>query len=280
MKNIKRTDTHRPSVIIPSEYEFVAHECIKLETFGDAAFINTERERLRLHMEKTGGTYAGHEHGGNCMVCGAWAVYTNLFYHEKTNSYVRLGGDCTENMWADDFGMKRFRKNAADARKNQKGKNKAIALLGDRGLERCWELAIADWDESFKWEERTIRDIVDKLVRYGSLSDKQFDFLGGLLGKIDGRAEAEAKKAEEKATAKDAPEGRQTVDVEVVSVRAQDSDYGVTYKMLVKSVDGWKAWGTQPSSCPAVGDTIKLCATFTPAPDDSKFAFFKRPTVK
>jgi hypothetical protein len=280
---IKRTDTHRPSVINPDEYEFVANECIKMEGFGDAAIILREREVFRVHKDRTGGTYAGHEHGGNCMVCGSVnAVYTNLFYHEATNAYVRVGTDCTEKLWHGDFGMGRFRKGVENVREFQKGKQKAAALLGDRGLSRCWDLHLAEWNEDkpFQWEERTIRDIVGKLVKYGSISDKQYAFLDGLLGKIDGRADREAKQAIEKAAAKDAPTGKQEVEVEVVSIKVQEGYYGDVTKMLIKHADGWKAWGTRPAGNAEIGDTIKLAASFEPSRDDAKFAFFKRPRLR
>src|SRR3954467_8647095 len=92
---MKRTDTHRPSAIIPSEYTWVAQEVAPIFGLGDCHFILAERERIRAHMDRTGGTYAGHAHGGNCMVCGnANAIYTILFYHEPTNSYVRMGERC------------------------------------------------------------------------------------------------------------------------------------------------------------------------------------------
>lgn len=279
---MSRTDIHRPSAINPEDYDFVAFNCVKLESTGDMMFLNQQRLLLANHKERTGGDFSHHEHGGNCMVCGSVnAVYTATFYHEKTNTYVRVGTDCTDKLWSGlSFEMSRFRKHADDARKNQAGKQKAQALLADRGLERCWEINVAEWNESMKWEERTIRDITDKLVRYGSLSEKQFDFLSSLLGKIDGRVAVEAKRKAEADAAKDAPEGKQKVEVEVVSIKEQDSYYGISYKMLVKSTtDGWKAWGTHPSFGPEVGSTIVLSATFQPSQDDPKFAFFKRPRV-
>ena len=91
----ERSDVHRPSALNPEDYEFVGQEVSKFEGIESCEFILREREAIRAHMAKTGGNYSGHEHGGNCMVCGSPnAIYTVLFYHQKTNTYVRMGQDC------------------------------------------------------------------------------------------------------------------------------------------------------------------------------------------
>lgn len=63
-----RNDTHRPSLINPSDYEFVAFECVKMEDLGAAQFAMAERVRINSHMKQTGGTYSRHQHGGNCHI--------------------------------------------------------------------------------------------------------------------------------------------------------------------------------------------------------------------
>src|SRR5882672_4280684 len=93
-----RNDIHRPSQIEHLDYEFVCNEVIKMEGLGDAIFMMDERKRKAAHFARTGGKYADHEHGGNCHVCGAAAIYTVLFYHSKSNSYVRTGGDCADKL--------------------------------------------------------------------------------------------------------------------------------------------------------------------------------------
>src|SRR5215469_17049189 len=94
-----RTDIHRPSAIVPDDYEFVAFEHIKIESFGECEYVLQQRRLIQQHMERTGATYSAHEHGGNCMICGnVMATYTILFYHAKTNSYVRAGQDCAQKL--------------------------------------------------------------------------------------------------------------------------------------------------------------------------------------
>lgn len=135
---MKRTDTHRPTALIASEYSYVAPDYIKIDGLGESKLLLEYRAQISAHMARTGGTYSTHHHGGNCMVCGnAQALYTHIFYHEATNSYVRMGGECATQvdmggLWRqhDD----RLRKAVKDARDYRAGTQKAAALLADAGL--------------------------------------------------------------------------------------------------------------------------------------------------
>lgn len=277
----KRDDVHRPSTIEPSDYEYVGQESIAIEGIGDCEFILAERRRIEEHQRRTGGHYSSHEHGGNCMVCGSVnAMYTILFYHAKTNSYVRMGADCAAKCeMSGDFGSKSaFRRAIEDAREAIAGKRKGIALLADYGLSRCWDIYTGrDCD---RWEERTIGDIVSKLVKYGSISEKQQSFMRSLLTKIDSRADTEAKRAAEKEAADDCPEGRTTIEGVIAKIRVDAGPYGEVTKMLVKATQGFMVWGTRPSGIgwQQVGDKVKFTASLTRSESDSKFGFFKRPT--
>lgn len=315
-----RTDTHRPSQIIPDDYEYVAVECLKMQGLGDIYFIREERARIQAHMARTGGTYSNHEHGGNCHCCGAHCIYTTLFYHEKTNSYVRLGSICAGKLdMGDAKAFRAIQKAVKEAREAQKGKRKAEQVLCDNpGLSLAWKIYVAVDDETLKslgcmtyvtrcdephWDMTrecvTVKDIVHSLVKWGSLTFKQEHFLKSQLERITNREKLEAQRAAEKATAKDAVAGRVTVKATVVSIKEHSSDYGVSLKMTVKTDDGWMAWGSVPSnlelfdhptektlSGDAVqrvlkrGDQIELTATFTVSDRDPKFSFFKRPIAK
>ena len=303
-----RTDIHRPSEILPEDYQWVAIECIPIFGLGDALFIQRERERIRAHMAATGGTYSSHEHGGNCGVCGnANAIYTHLFYHAKTNSYVRFGDTCAQKVEVsvNERAFNEFRKNVQDARKNVAGKAKAAATLADLSLERAWDIycAWADASDNYEvrnaltsqFEENTVIDIVSKLVKYGSLSEKQTTFLGNLLKKIDDRSAKKARWAAESAAAAPAPTGRIEVSGEVISAKWQPgyARYSEdTLKMLVKTDAGWKLWATVPRAAVDElangnndvakvirGGRITIKATVEPSQDDPKFAFGKRPTL-
>lgn len=327
-----RKDIHRPSVINPADYEYVAIEVMTVESFGDCEALLAERAKIAAHMERTGGKYSSHAHKGNCHVCGAHAVYTALFYHAATNTYIRTGMDCAAKMDACDEALFRRIKDEVTASLQAKtGKLKAKGILAEAGLTKCWELYEANWldpelakegwtiereseDDHYNceridkhtndtvclkclnygyytgklrkvkhydmtFEYRTIIDIVGKLVKYGSVSEKQMWFLSKLLKDHDTKNEREAKYAAEKAKAADCPTGRQTVEVTVIKTEWKESEFGSSLKMLVKADAGFMLWGSVPSAQHDVkkGDRLKLTATITPSEKDAKFGFFKRP---
>lgn len=278
-----RTDIHRPSVIQPEDYEFVGLETQKVEGMSDVYAVIAERERINAHMERTGGKRSGHEHGGNCHVCGAHCVYTALFYHQKTNTYIRTGMDCAEKLWqCDAIRFRVFRDAIRAAQEHLAGKRKAEGVLIQAGLERAWQIANLPSPGSNPWAYNTLCDIVRKLIRYGSISERQIGFLKSLVEKIDKSDEVQAKREMEREAAEDAPEGRVEFTGEVLSIKEQESQYGTTWKMLVKSVDkGFKVFCTIPSSMDVVrGSRVQLCVTITRSDKDPKFGFGKRPTGK
>jgi len=306
-----RTDVHRPSVVQTSDYEFVAFENIR-DAYGilvTCQILMEERERIREHMAQTGGTYSRHQHGGSCHICGAHAIWTVLFYHCKTNSYIRTGHDCAELLQAGlEERFRRWKKSVDNYLQAVAGKRKAKKILEDAGLLAAWneyetpsptmcpahlQSNMLDYEVAaelrrkcpdcqrlyFHPEESTVRDIVGKLVRYGSISERQMNYLRSLLDRIVRRDEIEAKRAAERAAAADCPTGRIPVRGVVVKAAYYDSDFGSTFKATVKTDAGWLVWVTVPSSASASrGDRVRFTATVTPSSDDPKFGFGKRPT--
>lgn len=292
---MNRTDIHRPSAIVPSDYDFVAFEYLKLDSLGACDALMRERAKIEAHMARTGGTYSSHEHGGNCMVCGnVFATYTVLFYHRPSNVYVRLGQDCAMKLeMSNDGAYNRFTAAVRDAREAQAGKRKAEATLNDAGLSSAWALYNAQWSESFRNDETIARDIVSKLVKYGSLSEKQVAFLRSLMERIERRPQIEAQRAAEAAAAPAWVAGRQVVTGEIVSAKWQENDFAygaeASLKALIKLADGRKLWTTLPrvfydtqSDCAtwARGKQITINVTVQPKDGDHSFAFGKRPTLQ
>jgi hypothetical protein len=282
---VARTDIHRPSAINPDEYEFVGFDYLRADDLGAALFLAAERENIRNHRARTGGTYSQHEHGGNCHICGSVnAIYTATFYHKPTNTYIKTGLDCAEKLECE--GIAAFKKKVTVARERKAGRQKAIAILSDHSLLEAWEIFIENDVEktnAFKYEEITIRDIVGNLVRYGNISDKAIAFLHRLLENISSRARRAAEWAAKKAAALPIPEsyttGRKTIYGKVLSLKEQESNYGPVTKMLVEHEDGWKLYGNRPKSLSgaAVGDTVQFDAGVQVSKDDPKFGFFSRP---
>ena len=233
-----RKDVHRPAAIEPADYQFVAFDYLPSSPgdIGQAMFLAEERRRKRDHMEKSGGHYSQHEHGGLCHICGSVnAIYSASFYHAKSNSYIKAGLDCAQKLECS--GIEAFRKNVKKAKEAAAGKRKAAAILAEKGLGKAWEMYEADvayrkafaaenkaWHEAnpdpemisdksgygmiavgapkFKEcsrDELTALDIVGRLIKWGNISDKAADFLGQLLERIEKAPEVAAAKAAAKA---------------------------------------------------------------------------------
>lgn len=288
----KRTDVHRPSVVIPDDYDFVSFHSHHEEDF----YLNEmNREMFRQHMAAhPGAKFSTHSHGGSCHVCGANAATVARFYHIPTNTYVEVGETCMEKMGSGDpKAFKYFLKAGRDARQNAAGKAKAEMFLKDAGLDRAWELFLEwtteDVDYHFRVEGHmiTLSDIVHKLIKYGSISEKQQAYLAKLIEMIDNHAKVQAERDAERAAAADVPEGRIEIEGEVVSVKINEGFYGYQIKMTVKHESGWVVWGTMPNALveevegrqeELKGQKVRFTATVKAAEDDPKFGYFKRPT--
>jgi hypothetical protein len=275
MATATRNDVHRPSAIEPADYYFVALGYQKCDGLEDVYAISVNQARLRAHMERTGAKFSNHAHGGNCHICGAYCIYTAIFHHVPTNTLIETGMDCAEKMdMGDAVEFRTFRDACLAAEHNRAGKLKAQHVLSERGLSRAWELSCLDKDPTTEpprecrhctygcekcdgtgwvgnsWQ--TLRGIVGNLVRYGELSEKQFEFLATLVDRVDNyerlKAEQDAERERERLAAEDCPTGKVKVTGEVISTKVQDGQYGPQYKMLVKDDRGFKVWGSIPSS--------------------------------
>jgi hypothetical protein len=284
--HVKRTDVHRPSAINPAEYAYVAYDYVGGDADpGTMLALRGQRDLFRRHRERTGGKLSDHAHGGTCFVCGALALHLVIWHHAPTNTYVETGEECAAKIdrGFDAVGFSVFRSSVRDAREAQAGKRKAQAVLSDLGLSGAWELADYVGGER---DEQTVRDIVGKLVKYGSLSEKQVAFLRTLLDRIARRPQILAEKAARDAAKADCPTGRVEVEGVVISTKVVDSDFsrfGVL-KMLLEHATGYRVWGTVPDAVhiPAgglKGVTLRVRATVTPSDKDPKFGFFKRPVL-
>jgi hypothetical protein len=272
-----RTDEHRPSAIIPEDYGFVCFQYHGVADLGAVLEQEAQRAILKAHQERTGGFWAQHEHGGSCHVCGAHALYLVIWYHEKSNSYIQTGSDCADKMDMSYGDMNRFRRAIADAREAHAGKKKAIAVLGDNDLMQAWEVYESTDDHS---EECVIRDIVGKLIRYGSISDNQTGYLRSLVTRINRRPIVEAQRAAEREAAAPVPTGRMRVQGVVVGTKTVEDAYsyngGEKTMLIIKANEGFKVYGSRFNNL-GRGDVVDMTATLSPSKDDPKFGFYKRP---
>jgi len=295
-----RTDEHRPSVINPEEYEFVA---VTYNSGGLEAVLHdaAQRQIIREHMIRTGGVYSMHEHGGSCHVCGAHANYLACFYHAPSNSYIEVGETCCGNLGGNHkAAFRNMRKSVTDWNNLKTGQTKAKQILQDAGLNTAWDIyeehekMAADFragivlDHFHSEEMGIIANIIGKLVRYESLSDKQINFVRKMLNDLasgntreERRKNLEAKWAAENAAAESCPEGRTQIEGVILKLKEPD-EYAQfpSWKMMVKDNRGFRVWGSVPSSIEEAnkGDKVRFTATITPSKDDDKFGFYKRPS--
>lgn len=314
--NTNRTDAHRPSVIKPEGYTFVCFDYIGGSDLGAILMLAEERKKFQAHMDSTKGRFSSHAHGGSCYVCGAFACYLCTWYHAETNIYIQTGEDCAQKMDMSYGDMNAFRRAVANAREAQAGKKKAIAALGDLGLMQAWEVYLQEFPKHCtgcgadgqdangddngafqpctcdiqarirafeQFEERTIRDMVSRLVKYGSMSDKVVAYMKVLFEKILQRPIIAAKRAAEQEAAAPVPTGRVIITGRVLTVKQvkrptyRYGDTGFSTKLLVQGLTGFKVWGNQFMNAQK-GDLITFTATIQPSDKDTKFGFFSRPT--
>jgi hypothetical protein len=132
-------------------------------------------------------------------------------------------------------------------------------------------------------------DLVDALAPWGSSGTRRYpqalvavavtlEQFGWLNAEDTETARTElAQIAEKEATEIEVPEGRRTVEGEVVTVKWQDNAYGGNLKMLVQA-EGYRLWGTVPRAIDDVerGDRVQFTATLTAK--ERGFGFYSRPS--
>ncbi|WBF79046.1 hypothetical protein SEA_BOLT007_78 [Arthrobacter phage Bolt007] len=145
-----------------------------------------------------------------------------------------------------------------------------------------------DWHEAMD-TDAFLLDLWSKAFDY-ELSAKQVAAVASSLRRRADRASAKAAEAE----AAPVPEGRYELEGEIASVKAQEGDYGTTWKMLVTHETGYKVWITIPGSVLDANDAegeegwrpvdalkgrrVRMTATVEASRDDRAFGFGKRPT--
>lgn len=272
-----RTDTHRPSVINPAEYMFVGilYDPQAAEVVGGNQLLAEESHKIHQFMEEHGARWATHQHGGSCMCCGASALYLGVFYHEPHNECITVGQDCAVKLamgHESDFRHARERVRSAIAEAERKA---TIARwIESNGLTQAEELYKGrSLMSSGSRDVDTIIDIMGKFHRYGSMSDKQLNFVRALLQRINGDAPPEEPKGI-------CPSGRINITGTIISIKDVKSRWGTKQKMLVKTPENYKVWGSVPRGLEAVkGAQVSFVATVTTSEQDASFGIFSRPLM-
>lgn len=149
---------------------------------------------------------------------------------------------------------------------------------------------LAGWRDAMD-NNAFVADIWTKAFDY-ELSEKQ---IAAVAKQLQADADRAAARAAEKAALNPVETGKQTISGEVVTVKYQDSQYGGSWKMLVKDDRNFKVWGTIPNAIfnqqtaetedsynaspnELVGRKVSFNATVEASDDDKTFGFYSRPT--
>jgi len=263
MSMTKRTDVHRPSVISPEDYKFV---------------------------EGLAGYHDYRYPASRCAHCGKAIRYAIRFDHLPTGNRIEVGEECANYLDSPDrisYLIKQLKTAARNAAKKEKAE---MQWFERREVMEEQAPDVVEWMEEHQWNTERfdfLHSMKAAYERWGSLTERQIDSVRNIMQKRAEQAARQLEEAEQLESAPAAPEGRQTVTGQIVSVKWHDSYYGRVCKMLVKLLDGNKVYGTVPESIHEyVADTenasyndlwVRFAGTFTRSETDEHFSTFKRP---
>lgn len=274
----KKPTIHNPTHFEPSDYEVTDYlDNKRPQYFGqDRDAYELEVKWWKEEMARTfGPNWIKKIH--HCIHCGNGNVrWITAVYHAPTKETVVFGSDCTERLGFPN----RVAWKLAELQSREQAKHARIKIwnMRVRFLEAHPEVATAieTAKQPLHAGNAFVQDVLSKLDRYGSLSDKQ---VAAVLSSLARDVEHAARKAAEATEVKGpAPEGRTTVTGLVLSTKDVEGDWGTTTKMLLKLSNNARVWLTAPRSSDIFrGDTVTVTATFEVSKNDPSFGFGKRP---
>jgi hypothetical protein len=229
-----------------------------------------------------------------CTHCGNTQVrYICAVKHRPTGVNVVFGDVCVERLQFanhDSFKAEQVRARAAQGNANLRLFHQREQFLASYPAFATVLNNVEEMSHPDHARNGFADDILAKFQKYGCLSERQVECFIQSLDRdhVYARQAAEraAQEAERRFTAQPAPEGRQTVEGEVVSVKRYEpaaSYYGAEtiMKMTVVLTTGAKVWLSVPNAADSSsikGCKVRFAATFTRSATDQLFAFGKRPS--
>jgi hypothetical protein len=246
-------------------------------------------EKFNTHGHKFLGVVDAGQVVNTCSHCGAGIRYLAKFMHIESGKIKNIGETCLMNSVDSSVTIqfKKLRKEAKLNAQRENMKQKRIDFIAANPVIQTlidYVDAHSTGKDAFGYEGSAfLISLYFQFKKYAELSEKQ---LASIEPAIVRQSETDQKNAEREAVKIDlinsgvqAPEGKITIEGEVVGLKEYESQYGITYKMIVKADAGWAVFATIPSNInPAKGDRVRFSATLTRSQDDPLFAFAKRPT--
>lgn len=293
-----RKDIHRPSSpdFDPAAYE--VHGVWDMKPDVESPYAVQERLRI-INSLIARGYRSGAGSSQQCGHCGARIRYAALMVHTTTREYIYVGETCLDGRF-ESLTKAEFQ---AVRRASAEGKEAAAKAARIAALVDAHPLLADLTYPEITWPDvagEFVSSIAGQLRRKGQLSDAQISGVErALLRNVaEENRHAEKEAAVAAGTVEPAPTGRVAVEGVITSIRDHDTDFGTSWKMVIRADAGWAVWMT----CPAtlidqamteqsalsndewvgwdkllVGRRVRVTATLTLSKDDPTFAFGKRP---
>lgn len=267
----KRTDPHRVGVIVPADYDYVLSFSLASSIDGwPLPAINVDRIVELRRSEKFANIHATNQ----CDVCGAYFIHGDVWKHTPTGEHITLGHICAGKyeLYADRVEWKRIR--GAEIAKAERRARRAAAHTKMRKTLK----ATPGLGKALKVDHYITKDVRARFIQYGTLTQPQIDMIFRI------QEEKQERDYEVWVDTQIDETARQSVEGEILSVKQEKGDYGLTVKMLVKinsETGSWKTWGTVPMSLmgeATKGRRVRFTAKFKRSDRDQSFSFFSRPT--
>jgi hypothetical protein len=277
-----REDIHKPSMLDPAEYDFIA-------AFyqGDSPWIaksyQAEMELYDQAINDCNVFMGNFFHKQTCDHCGAAFNHGVLFLHVPTDELIHVGHICA----SETVGLPDRAAKAKKAAEKFAREQKAIEAQRESTAEwREENSELVSWlaGQDMETVHDFIRDMQRTLDKWGKLSEGQ---ARATRKWMDGQEKFQARKAEEVKRVENAPileNGRHVLQGEIVSTKWSDGAYGTQPKMTVLLDTGNKVYGTIPTSILPVeisnlkGHRVNFVATVKRSDRDEHFGFFSRPS--
>ena len=227
-----------------------------------------------------------------CRHCGNTNVrYIVACLHRPTGVNVVFGDVCVDHLGFanhQQFRAAQLRARAAQGNANLRAYRQRLQFLEQhpafKELVESGELT-----HPVHANNAFVKDVIAKFDKYGVLSERQVESVIRSCQRdhefARRRTEQEREELIRRATAQPAPNGRLTVEGKVIMVKDYGFDGISRWKMLMLLTNGSKVFVSVPTSLVNQGNVrdlrdkcIRLTATWAQKPDDTLFAYGKRPT--
>lgn len=229
--------------------------------------------------------------GTSCDYCGT-AIANTFWILSSDGRKFKVGCDCVRK--TADQGLikevkkldKKAKKEKRDAVRAEKRENARKERLKAAAAASIAFLAVRpELAQAFKFadKEPILASMRESLAQWGSLTENQVKYAVKLASDLQKPVEVLV----------EVKEGKREITATVLSVKFTEYMGRSQARMLVKTADGDKIFGSVPRSveddamrmeqvgglrAALVGKTVKFTATVLRSQDDSFFGFFKRPT--